>query len=131
MVFPSLSQVWVKVPDNWNSAQVAQYIVQQCAGPNGEFTNYFAAYLMVDSAREGAMERGQEIDTARQKAILSKAASIAEIYVRGMASLTPGGLAALAAYDATTGQYLSAAVEAAFLLPASATVGKGTRLHNN
>ena len=126
-VFRDLNRIWVKVPDDWDSAKVASYIVQQCTDPNGEFTKWFSAYLVVDRGMvsDEALNRGQELEAARCRAILAKAAKVAEVYYRGIASLTPTSLLMLAAYDATNGEYLSAAVELAFVIPAGKLIEKG------
>ena len=122
----------MKVPDNWDSDQVASYIIHQCVDAGAEFTRFFGPYLELEGVKNPSLlenqrmfDRGMQIDQAHKLAILGQAAKVAELYYKGIASLTPGGLAVVAAYDASNGDYKAAALEAAFLIPYGALVQKG------
>ena len=63
-VFRGLDTVYVKVPDDWDSEKIATYIVEQSVNPNGEFTGYFASYLMSEGVKfhSPALDRGLKIN---------------------------------------------------------------------
>jgi hypothetical protein len=123
-----LGQIWVKVPDSMTSKDVAQFIIDQCVNTGGDFSLWFEAYLTSDptqSLREDRFLRGQELREKHGLETLARTGKVAEMYVRFIASLTPGGLAVLAAYDASEKNYLSAVVEFALLVPYGALLEKG------
>jgi len=70
----ALQDIWVTVPNTWNSAQVARYIQQQAAAENSPLESEFASFqrtLAADQRREQQLAREREL-AAKFDALLNE-----------------------------------------------------------
>ena len=119
--FAQTDKVWAKVPDGWDSEEVAQYIVSQCATANGALAKRFNSFLF-DKAN---FDRAVPAEEARVKAGLRRAGDVAEIGTKIMASLIPGGNAVVAVSELQDGNYKTAAFQMALMVPYGKLLEKG------
>ncbi len=102
--------VHFEIPANWNDIQVAKHIVAQLAD------DIDVHRLAADwSASHPELFKG--IQAQRFKDGLSTIAALAGGYYSAIASLLPGGQAAVAGWDIQSGDKLGAALDIAFMLP--------------
>lgn len=106
------------IPANWNDYQVVQHMLNQ-------FADDVDVHRL---AAQWAADKPDVFDRLRQdrfKNGLATITALAQGYVTALASLAPGGQAAVATWDIQNGDNLGAALDAAFLLPISKIAKSG------
>lgn len=102
--------VHVDVPAHWNDLQVAQHILKELADD-------VDVHRMAAEWSERTPKLFKEIQDERFRDGLSTVAALAGGYYTAIASLVPGGQAAVAMWDIHTGDNVGAALDVAFMLP--------------
>jgi hypothetical protein len=102
--------VHVDVPAHWNDLQVAQHILKELADD-------VDVHRMAAEWSERTPKLFKEIQDERFKDGLSTVAALAGGYYTALASLVPGGQAAVALWDIQSGDKVGAALDVAFMLP--------------
>jgi hypothetical protein len=100
----------VDIPSGWNDVQAAHYILSQLAD------DINVHRLAADWATKSP-ELFKEIQDQRFKDGLPTIAALAGGYYTAIASLVPGGQAAVAIWDIQNGDKVGAALDIAFMLP--------------
>ena len=100
------------IPDDWNDAQVVQYILNQMADHMD--VNRLASEFAEINGKHDLLH---ELIQKRFQNGLPRMAALAKGYYSALAGLAPGGGVAVAAWDIEHGDYLGAALGAAFMLP--------------
>jgi len=101
-----------EIPREWNDAQVAQYVLGQLA--ENDLAHRIAATWARDSKTPELMSH---LQWERFKSGMKTVAALAGTYYKAIAGLAPGSGVAVAAWDIEHGDYLGAALGAAFMLP--------------
>lgn len=102
--------VHVDVPAHWNDLQVAQHILKELADD-------IDVHRIAAEWSERTPNLFKEIQDERFRDGLSTVAALAGGYYTAIASLVPGGQAAVAMWDIHTGDNVGAALDVAFMLP--------------
>lgn len=100
------------IPDDWNDAQVVQYILDQMADHTDvhRLARQFADL-------NGEQMLSHELFQKRFKNGLPTIVALAQGYYKTLAGLVPGGGAAVAVWDIEHGDHLGAALGTAFMIP--------------
>ena len=104
------STVHFDIPTEWNDVQVSRYIL-------GQLADDVDVHRLAADWSANKPELFKEIRDQRFKDGLSTVAALAGGYYTAIASLLPGGQAAVAAWDIGSGDKLAAALDIAFMLP--------------
>jgi RHS repeat-associated protein len=105
-------RIYVRVPDDWSSLAVAQYILQQIYASSSELNNAFLGFI-ADNAAAPWMppdwpEAASKAEKGRIADTLKMALNIADMYYRMLAMTTPSGSVVLGVEEAREGHYLNA-----------------------
>lgn len=110
--------VHFEVPKDWNDFQVVQHML-------GQFAENVAVHRLATRWAAGNPQLFARIRQERFAHGLDTIATLAGGYYSALASLAPGGQAAVAAWDIQRGEHLGAALSAAFALPIGKLVKAG------
>ncbi len=107
-----------EIPAKWNDIEVVRHILAQIAD------DVDVHQIAADSATRDP-KLFQQIKSERFKHGLATVATLAGGYYSALATLTPGGQAAMAVWDIQEGDNLAAALDVAMLVPWGKLVKKG------
>jgi hypothetical protein len=106
------------IPEDWNDFQVVKYMLNQ-------FADNDDVHRLAVNWATNKPELFDQLRAQRFRNGLSTVAALAGGYYSALASLAPGGQAAVASWDIQNGDHLGAALDLAFMLPLGAIAKAG------